>query len=174
VRRQASRLGTMRARVLRVGETSMDATVARGARECPALPRCGGRRRHARFERSSNGLLQIVDPWSREKSRAGGGRTSRSYVHDDSFLINAREWSLTTSEGSAKRASARGGGASSIRNTRNGRASVKSSGTNGTNRKDRPRTGTASGLATQRSPSRSGREIEPGLKRTRTSGTPTT
>ena len=49
----------------------MDATVARGARECPALPRCGGRRRHARFERSSNGLLQIVDPWSREKSRAG-------------------------------------------------------------------------------------------------------
>jgi len=31
----------------------MDATVARGARECPALPRCGGRRRHARFERSS-------------------------------------------------------------------------------------------------------------------------
>src|SRR5437773_3877758 len=45
---------------------------ARGARECPALPRCGGRRRHARFERSSNGLLQIVDPWSREKSSTHG------------------------------------------------------------------------------------------------------
>jgi len=27
--------------------------VTRGARECPALRRSGGRRRHARFERSS-------------------------------------------------------------------------------------------------------------------------
>jgi len=35
----------------------MDDRRARGARECPALRRCGGRRRHARFERSSDGLL---------------------------------------------------------------------------------------------------------------------
>jgi len=30
---------------------------ARGARGCPALRRYGGRRRHARSERSSDGLL---------------------------------------------------------------------------------------------------------------------
>jgi len=36
--------------------------VARGARRWPALRRCGGRRRHARFERSSTASWSFVDP----------------------------------------------------------------------------------------------------------------